>query len=507
VGVAPSMSTADGGEEHLESAEVKSRAASGMLTLGARGVVIRAIGVLGTLVLAQQLAPEAFGYVSLGLTLMIAGRFLADAGLGAELIRRPVPPARAELRAVLGFQLAVTVALAGVVTAVGTAFGTAGGVVAIMTWSLVIDAVRTPASILAQRELRWTPLIIADITDTVVFNGVAIIAVLSGAGVWGVAAAAVLRSVVNTTLVLFITRVIVRPSLSIRRIRSLLAFGAAFQGVQALSLIRDQGVNLLIVGIGGAAALGVWSLAYRLLGTVWMVFQSVWRVTFPAMARLIGNGDDPTPLLQRTLASVAIASGLILAPLAASASWLIPAVFGPDWTGAAEALPPAALGMLIVGPVSTATVGYLFAIGDAKTALRSLTLDTLAWFAVVIVALPSLGVQAVGLGMLLGFLVETVVLVRATRRHTALPLGRGLYRPVTAAIVATVVGYGVGSSISPDGVAAALAAIAAIVSLTGFLLVACRAETVWLGRLLAQTARKLVPRPHRRGPSPSAAAS
>lgn len=52
----------------LTAEEVKTRAAGGALTLGARNVVVFAIGLAGNLVLARLLLPRDLGLVALGTT-------------------------------------------------------------------------------------------------------------------------------------------------------------------------------------------------------------------------------------------------------------------------------------------------------------------------------------------------------------------------------------------------------------------------------------------------------
>jgi O-antigen/teichoic acid export membrane protein len=78
---------------------------------------------------------------------------------------------------------------------------------------------------------------------------------------------------------------VVRPRLGWSRIRPLLGFGARFQAVGVVNIVRDLGLNLGTVVIAGVSTLGLWNLAYRVMQLPYLLFSSLWRVSYPAMAR------------------------------------------------------------------------------------------------------------------------------------------------------------------------------------------------------------------------------
>ena len=92
--------------------EVRQRAITGAAVDVMRGIGVRLVGLIGTLVLARLLTPHDFGIVAFGVTLITFANFLADGGIGSGLIRRVDPPERADLKALLAFQLGLSTALA-----------------------------------------------------------------------------------------------------------------------------------------------------------------------------------------------------------------------------------------------------------------------------------------------------------------------------------------------------------------------------------------------------------
>ena len=59
------------------------RALSSAAVVGARGVAVRAVQFVGTLVLARLLTPAQFGILAFGSTVLTMSLFVADLGLGA----------------------------------------------------------------------------------------------------------------------------------------------------------------------------------------------------------------------------------------------------------------------------------------------------------------------------------------------------------------------------------------------------------------------------------------
>lgn len=462
-------------QEQLGADEVRQRAISGAALLGVRGIAIRSVALVGTIVIARLLAPDDFGVVSFGLTLTASITFLAESGIGAGLIRRREPPDRADLSALVAFQLLALTALAVVIAAVALPFGRAGQVTAIMVAALPLAALRTPGTILLERALSYRTVVIVELAEVVAFYAWAVFTVAAlDWGVWGVATAQLARTATGSAAMLALGPAgPVRPRLNMARMRPLLAFGAQYQAIGGVSVLRDQGLNLGTLAISGTGVLGLWALAYRLLQVPFLLFEGLYRVSYPAMSQLMARGEEARPLLERGLAVAAVGTVALLAPLVGSAPALVPALVGEEWREAADVIPWACLGLALGGPVSVASAGYLYAVGDAATVLRAAVLHTIAWVAVAFALLPVVGVEALGVGWLAGGLVDTVVLARAVNARTGARVVPALAAPVAVAAAAAAVGWLLASELG-ETIPAALAgaAVATALLLAGLLVVA-----------------------------------
>jgi O-antigen/teichoic acid export membrane protein len=421
---------------------VKERALAGVFIVAGRSVVILLVAFGGTVVLARLLTPHDFGVIAIGTAVVMVVALFSDGGLGAALIRRPEPPALRELEALMGIQLSATVPLTLAFAAVAIPLGETAGVVAVMTASMPIVALQFPGRIVLERELRYRPLAVVEVTQIVTYYCIAVALVLAGMGVWGLACATIAMRIASAIVMALVSPVgIVRPRFLWPEIRSLLGFGVQFQAVNATWIIRDLTLSAGIAAIAAPTTLGLWTLAKRLLEVPTLVYESLLRVSFPTMSRLVAAKQDTSRLIERAAGMAIIANGVILTGLAASAPGLVPGLFGERWQDACYAIPWSCLGLAISGSVVVATQSYFYAVGAASVPLRANALQAAVWVAVTLPLVPSLGVAAVGLGWLVSAIFEVIVLERALRRWTRVNLVRPLLGPMLLGIAASGLGW------------------------------------------------------------------
>jgi O-antigen/teichoic acid export membrane protein len=259
------------------------------------------------------------------------------------------------------------------------------------------------------------------------------------------------------------------PRLVRSTLRSMLAFGMGYQAVGVVSLVRIQGVNLVVAAVGGEHLLGLWSLAQRLLQVPFWMFNALWRVSYPTMARLRALGEDMRGTVEGFARLTALAAGAALAPLASSAHYLIPAMFGNRWAPAAAPLAWASAGLVVSGPISVATSGFLYSKGDVRTPLRASTTSATVFVGLTAALLGPIGIAGAGVAWMFASLTEAVIFGRALRRYANLAVERLVCVPVAAAFVSAVLAYALRppfSSQLADGIATATVALIAYLSLS-----------------------------------------
>ena len=438
-------------DDHLSAPEVRRRAVTGAVVDALRGIGIRVVGLVGTAVTARLLTPYDFGLVAFGATVVVFGSFLSDGGVGTALIRRAEPPTKSELQALLAFQFGLDVILTVGISLVMLPFGLLGQITTVIVLSLPLGAFRAPAYILYERRLDYKPLAMVEVVETVAYYAWAVATISIGWGVWGLATAAVVRAAIGSALLLlFLPESRVAPVPSWTKVRALLGFGFRYQAVGLLQMLRDQGINLAVAAVGGVATLGLWSVAWRILQIPYSFFVALWRVSFPGMSRLVAAEEDVGGTIERVIAVVAVGTGVLVAPLAASARPWVHVLIGAKWDEAASAIPPSCLAMMFGVPVSVALAGYFWAIGAASVPLRATLYGIPAMAVVLLPLLPVIGVVAVGIGFVANALVECVMFVRSARRTVTFRIGSRLGVPVLFATISATCGWLVAWRIGPD---------------------------------------------------------
>jgi O-antigen/teichoic acid export membrane protein len=428
--------------EPLARDTIKTRAVSGAALIAIRGALLLVFATVANAVLARELSPREFGLVAFGMTVMSFASAFSDGGLGAALIRSSVPVERSALRSILGLQLVITLFLLGLIWVIAIPwFGVAGKVTAVMALALPLGAIDTPAKIVLERTLEYRIIARSEVIQALVYYAWAVAAVSLGFGVWGLASAAVVRTVAMA-IVLYRARpdLFLTPLFSIATVRPLLRFGLGFQANSLVTIVRDQGLNIGIAAIAGIAPLGIWTLARRLMELPMLLFQTLWRVSFPATSQLLGAGVNARRLIERGAALTAIGSGFILGGLAASAPGLVPSVFGARWAEVGTLVAIACAPLVFSGPISVATAGYLYAAGDSSSVLVATIAHTATWLGATLALLPFVGVIAVPIGWVLGSAVDAVLLARATRRRAGADAFAAVIRPSTAGLAAGGIG-------------------------------------------------------------------
>ncbi len=479
-------------ERKPAATEIRHKALSGVAMVAGRDTLVRGIALLGNIAFARLLSPSSFGIVAFGLVTLQLVLLLSDGGLGVGLIRRPEEPHVDDLRVLLGYQLVLASVLAAVVAVAATAgpFGRAGLVTAVMMIALPLMSLRAPSSIVFERSLNYGPLVRVEIVEQLTYYAWGIGAIMLGAGVWGLATASIVRALTGTAAMLSVSPIArLSPSYSWRRLKPMLGFGVKFQGVQVSNAAGYQLLNIGVAGIGGPAVLGLWTMAFRLAQVPYLLFNALWRVSFPAAAQLLAHGESARKLIERGLGLAAVGTGIILAPATGAVSPLIPAVFGHRWGPVADVLPVAFFALQVSGPVSVATAGYLYAVGDTSTVLRSAIATSVIWLLVALPLLPYIGVVAIGVGWAAAACAESVILSIPTRRRTGAEFLGPLLVPWLAASLGGFGGWLISRSVS-HGLAAALIGGAAAACLYAIPMVLLRRDAVRaIGTLASRAVR------------------
>ena len=346
------------GEESIPL-DVGRRGRDAVFQLLLRTVVMRAVTLVGTILLARILTVADFGVFAVLLVWVGILAMVGDAGVAASLVQQAREPTREELGTAWVMQqllwipfVALVWVLAPLVSHAIPSLGSD------FEWQLRVISLSVPLTLLRAlpaamlvRVLRFRALATIEVVQHLVFYGTSITLALAGAGVWTFVAAVVASAGVGAVLVnLFWGR---RPGIHFDRAIAVrqLRFGIAFQASNVIAAARDWIVPIFgWLGGGGITAIGHLQFGFRIGQVAATIDEIIGRVTFAAFSRLQG---DPRRIARLVTDSVLVA-GLAVAGvqvwLAAVAPFLVPFVFGDRWIPAVPVLQFVCLGTLLTVP-------------------------------------------------------------------------------------------------------------------------------------------------------------
>jgi O-antigen/teichoic acid export membrane protein len=233
---------------------------------------------------------------------------------------------------------------------------------------------------------------------------------------------------------------LIRPRWSWPDLRPVLRFGAKFQAVTVTALVRDQGLNVGIALVAGVSTLGVWNLAWRVLQVPLMVFGTLNRIGYPTMARLLGAGQDPKPVIERGIAALAVVTGGIMVAVTGFAPAL-PLVLGSGWEDVPAVLLWAGIAMACSFPIYSSSYGYLFATDAGGTVIVTAVAGTVTWLTVALILVPSVGAPGAGIGWCAAAAVQFAIFIPRLTARSGAAVAASLGVPTATAVAAAAGGW------------------------------------------------------------------
>lgn len=306
---------------------------------------------------------------------------LVDQGLGQALVQRQdLEPEHYDTafwaNVVVGFTLAAALIL--LATPAATVLGEQqlAPVLKCLAFMLPIAAISSVPRALFQRRLDFRTLAERAVIGNLVGGIAGISAAFVGFGAWSLVIQALLTALTGAGLMW--AKLDWRPGINIsyKHFRQLFSFGSRMTGSNLLILAARNSDNLLIGVILGPVALGLYSIAYRVLElTTDVSTRTISMVTFPVFSKI----QLEAKRLQRGYLDTAQMSLAIALPcfgiIAALAPEIVPIVFGPQW----DASVPVITVLALVGPLYpliSLNSSVLMAVGKANWVLRLNILNT-----------------------------------------------------------------------------------------------------------------------------------
>jgi lipopolysaccharide exporter len=409
---------------------------------------VQAVYFIRLLVLAQLLAPDAFGLVAIAVAAIGVMARVSDLGMIPALVQRGAPTTE-EFDAAWTVGLIRAIAMALALTAfaapIAGLFGEpdAAPIVQALAWRPVIEAAASIGVARVTREMQFRRLAMIAMPAAVVDMAVAL-AAAPWLGVWALVAGSLVGSCATLVLSYFLAPHAPRLSLRIDAIRPLVHYGRWILIAGIVALLGSTLTQIAISRIEGVAALGLYFLAGRVaflpVDAASAVISSV---AFPMFARL----RDDARRTAATFRTLLTGQAVILVPGYALIFVLAPALetaLGERWDGTAPIIRILSISA-VTGLLGELVTPLLMGRGRANRAFVLEVVQTGVQIAALVPLVLALGARGAALAWLAGNVAALLVTIAWLR--SMLPGGLALeLRPLLATLAAAAVGAAAASS-------------------------------------------------------------
>ncbi|WP_174293190.1 oligosaccharide flippase family protein, partial [Sphingomonas bacterium] len=343
--------------------------------------------------IAAFVHPGDYGLVVFTTPFVVLVAMLTDLGMTSAIVRAPTL-SRAEAGAAMGAMMAGGVACA-LLLAAGAwpleraiAMPGLAPVMAAMAGVVVLSITAATPRALLERELRYAHIARIEAVSIAVAAAAGLVAAWHGAGVWSLVLYNLLVQAMRVSAFWWNVRGELRPNAAFGKLGALLTFGGWVLASNILNFLARNSDNLLIGAWLGAAAVGVYGLAYQFM------LAPLMAITWPTSAILLATlrGQDPHgPRARAMVESVLSATALVVVPamlyLTFGLAFPVHALLSQHWAGV-----PGIVAWLAPAGALQAIASYngvlLMVAGRARAQFALTVVNTLVLVATFVVSLP-----------------------------------------------------------------------------------------------------------------------
>lgn len=421
---------------------VKERAISGIAVLVGRTAFLKMITFIIWGIIVAYLSETEVGIFFVVTAFVGFLRYFSDVGLAAALIQKKTAVTENELRSTFTIQQILVlsvIVIAYFLTPYLMRYYSLEGDAVFLFYSLLfaffLSSLKTIPSILLERELKFSKLVIPEIVEELTYNTVVLILAVSGFGLMSYTYAILLRSVVGVLVLYSIQPWAPRISFDIDSMKHLFRFGIPYQLNSFIATLKDDGLTAFLGGVIGVAGVGYIGWAQRIVTLpLRFIMDNVLRVSFPAFSRM---QDDPEALgraVTKSMKFLTLTTFPVIFGLIAVVPILVRIIPRYDqWQPAL--LPLVLLSVNSLFAVSTTQLTNLvIALGKMKLVFSFMVMwASLSWLLI-----PSLGAAYGVNGAALGYAIvamSSTVVIYIVRKFVHFSILNSIIKPFIAAVI------------------------------------------------------------------------
>lgn len=432
--------------QELDIELIKKRAISGVVTFTLRTFFIQFFTFIATLILTILLAPEIFGIFFVVSAILNFFIYFSDVGLAAALIQKKEELSRSDLVSTFTIQQIIVFVL----VVLGLTFSSHIGnfynldhqgitLLRVLIFSLFLSSLKTIPSILLERKLNFTRLVIPQIAENITFYTIAVVLAFYNFGIASFTWAVLTRGIVGLALIYILSPFKPGIGININNTKKLISFGIPFQLNSILALLKDDLLTVFLGKILTFSQIGYigWAQKWSLV-PVRFIVDNVNKVTFPAYSRLQSHKQELGKAIEKSLFFVTYFVYPSVFGIVAIAPKLIEVI--PRYQKWEPALPLLYLFAInaFFSAISTTFTNTLFAIGRPKIVLKFMIFWTSAIWLLTFPLVIRFGYIGVGIASAI-VAMTSLGIIYFVKKEVQITVSKNIFGPLLISIIMFII--------------------------------------------------------------------
>jgi len=428
--------------EEIDISLIAKRSVHGVFALISRQFVLQLISLGAFFLISSLLRVSDIGMYTAVIAIQRIINFFTDFGLGAALVQKKDHITQEDITTSFTMQAGSTLFIFLLIFLFREYIEAyfrlnAAGVrlLLVLVFSIFLSSFKTIPSILLERGIHFSKLVIPQILESLTFNGILVALVLRKFGIDSYTWAFLISSLIGIPCYYYVSPWKIRIGISKESLKHL-KFGAQFQAKNILATIKDDLLTVILIKFLSFTEIGYIGFAQRIAFFVFRyIVDSVTKVTFSTYSRIQIHTQHLRQAIEKSLFFISATMFPVLAGIIITAPYLIR--YFPRWHNKWE---PVLFSLTffclnaMVSSISNILVNVLDATGKVKITLQLMVLwTTLTWILTPLFIF-TMGFNGVSVASFLvtGTIILTVYL---TKKVVQFELFRNIYKPIIATLL------------------------------------------------------------------------
>lgn len=417
-----------------------------IVALISRQFVLQLISTAAFLLISSMLLPADIGIYTAVIAMQRIISFFTDFGLGAALIQKKDKLTLDDLRTSFTIQAGITLLIFIIIFLskdfISSYFklnSQGENLLLALVFTIFISSFKTIPSILLERKIQFSKLVIPQIAESLIFNLLLIILVLRGFRVDSYTYAFLVSAIAGLPLYYIISPWKIGFGINKKSLHHL-KFGLQFQAKNILATIKDDLLTVILIKFLTFTQIGYIGFAQKIsFITYRYIVDSVTKVTFSSYARIQDRKDILRKAIEKSLFYI---SGIMF-PLIAITIITSPFFihYFPKWQNKWE---PALLSIIFfslnaaISSLSGILVNTLDSTGRVKTTLNLMIIWTILTWTLTPLLISLIGYNGVAIA---SFLVTTTIIytIHLVNKVVNFNFIKCIYKPFIASIFMSII--------------------------------------------------------------------